>query len=141
MLVFSSSGSYYIWDSSVQFWWPFGDGDFGTDQWKGFGFLLVALTAASLLYIALDGFLWPVTWFLSSGALYPFASLSYTGYLMQLASGYIYGSIFLPDYFADWTTLGNYSYIAMFFQILLLNLFLAFIISVAIEVPFMNLYK
>lgn len=101
--------------------------------------------AASLLFFALEGSLYPIKWFFSWWIWYPIGMLSYTGYLLSILTTYTFFatmSYYHNNVSLTWSTENAMAkYVGYYWLLVLINLSLAAVMTFASERPMMNLSK
>lgn len=99
---------------------------------------------AGLMFIGLEKTLFPIRWILSWYLWFPFASLSYNGYLYSMLTGYMFTDFLInvnhDRQILPWT--GNlWDWLMTFFCCFTLSLLFAVAVGFLIERPFMHLSK
>eukprot|EP01038_Epipyxis_sp_PR26KG_P009424 gene9424-12698_t len=113
------------------------------DQYESYSLFIVSMCAISLAYVALEGTLWPVSWFFQLYVWYPIASLSYTGYLFSLMVSYQYASFLykINDGEKEIWNGSIWDFVWIYFQVLVTILLFALALSLIVEKPFLNIAR
>lgn len=106
---------------------------------------MTAGCAASVLFLALEGTIFPIKWILTQYPWYILGSLTYTGYLLSIMTSYTvaaYGLYWNNNEQLTWDeTNGLSRYAQYYWMIVAINLCLAIVLTFLVERPFMNLSK
>lgn len=101
-------------------------------------YTIVAATVSAIMLTSLDKeFAWAISWFLGHNFWYPFASLSYTGYLWSTSSCPFAASVML--YFGWSDELKLMGWVVLYIVDMSICLAFAFVLSALVERPFMRL--
>lgn len=102
-------------------------------QFQNVTMLVAALSTSAVLYLVVEGSIWPLQMVLSSPVWHPLVSISYTGYILQFLIVCVFAAR-LPGPNATWY--GSWlDYVLIYCQILAANFIAAFSLSVLVERP------